>query len=334
VNPTWELTQTIRFESLSADVSLADVLGLDAPPFRTEREAFRQVKYLEDYVRRTDLSPTSDLRSVAIEGHYIDRDFMADQSVLFSRNLQPPPNYCRRVHFFAADANEVEQELERIVRIIYRGGTAAGKEYCEACREFSLRCYLGFSVIRPLAGCPVGRTVLRQLPPDKPEDDSVRVMNCTRNYEVHFMGVELTTRGLAFQQQDLGVSRCATVAVWCALHKVRERESIASFTPADITNLASKHRLPFGRSMPSEGLAVDQLCLAIESVGVSPYLAVVSSIERGRSLIYSATLSQMPCILIMNKVGTSHWHAVTVTGMKCESHTCTMFRRRFASCRR
>ncbi|MDZ4820738.1 MAG: hypothetical protein SGJ20_17370 [Planctomycetota bacterium] len=145
-------------------------------------------------------------------------------------------------------------------------------------------------------------------------------MTCTRDYGVHFAGVDLKVSGLAFQQQDLGVSRCATVALWCALHKVGERETIATLTPADITNLASRHRLPFGRSMPSEGLAVDQLCLAIESVGVSPYLAMVPSVERGRSLIYSATLSHMPCILIMQKVGAERdWHAVTVAGIKLAS---------------
>lgn len=315
--PLQDLSRAITFAALDGSKPLSELLELEAPPFRQPNDILQQLNYIERYVRRDDLGVDGDTRCVAIESHYVDRDYIVDYSVLFSRNLQPPKNYCRRVHFFAADFESASQELRKIAKVLYDGGPKHEEMFRELCADFSRRFYLGFTIIRPLPGCPVGRTVLRHLQP-KTTDNSQRVMTCTRRYRVNFSGVKLAITGLAFQQQDLGVSRCATVAVWCALHKLREREEIASFTPADITGFASKHRLPYGRSMPSEGLAVDQLCLAIESVGISPYLASVSSFERGRSLVYSATLSHMPCILVMELAvpQSGVWHAVTVAGMK------------------
>ena len=309
------LKQTISFEALGSG-SLSDLLALEPPPFRTKQEAFDQLKYVEDYIRRPDLAPVTE-RCVAIESHYIDRDFITDHSVLLSRNLDSPPNYCSRVHFFASDPDNIERELRRLASLLHKGGDDAAKQFEKQCHDFSVKHYLGFTVIRPLPACRVGRTVLHLLPSEKKEDNSVRVMSCTRNYDVHFMGVQLTIRGLAFQQQDLGVSRCSTVALWCALHKLHQTEGVASPTPSEITRLASKDRLPFGRSMPSEGLAVDQMCLAVQLAGASPELARVGRFSQGRSLIYSATLSEMPSILIMERSDDKRvWHAVTVTGMK------------------
>lgn len=310
-----ELTQKFDIEPFSPDVSLGEMLELETPPFHPPEIAFRQIKYVEDYIRRADLSSNT-ARSVAIESHYVDRDFVFDYSVFFSRNLQPPQSHCRRVHFFAGESDVIKSKLQEIASLVYRGGDKSKDQYHLACKEFSRDYYLGFAVIRPLPACPVGRTVLRLLPCENSKDNCIREMSCTRKYRVHLTGITLEICGLAFQQQDLAVSRCATVALWCALQKIGDCEGIASATPAEIAGLASKNRLPFGRSMPSEGLALDQLCLAIESLGLSPYLVRVESLARGRSLIHAVTRSEMPAILIMQSVETKEWHATTVIGMK------------------
>jgi hypothetical protein len=234
---------------------------------------------------------------------------MEDHSVFYSRNLSQKANYCRRVHFFAADVAEVQRELSKLTLGAYGLGdrdTAGIHQHAERCHSFSQRYYLGFSIIRPLRGSPVGRTVLRTLPYIKKEDGTRRDMTCTRLYRVHLMGAELTVRGLAFQQQDVGVSACATVAVWSALHRLKITEEIAAATPAQITNFASQYRLPYGRSMPSEGLDVEQMCLAIQAMGVSPHLARVENFSQARSLLYSATRSGMPAILIMQLASDCH----------------------------
>ena len=296
--------QNLVFRELIGESDLADILGLELPPFRKAADVFHQLNYLVEYVCRSDITANGPNRSIAIEEHYIDRDFMEDHSVFYSRNLAATPNHCRRVHFFAASAGEIEAHLRAIAHESYSIATVESKgksDFLARCKEFSDQFYLGFTVIRPLRGSPVGRTVLRTLNPKKPEDKSLRQMACTRDYRVHLLGAELTVRGLAFQQQDVGVSACATIALWTALHRVRDAEDIASATPAQITGLASKFRLPYGRSMPSEGLDVEQMCLAVQAIGVSPYLSRVENFNGARSLIYSATNSGMPAILIIEE---------------------------------
>src|ERR1019366_10680056 len=55
--------------------------------------------------------------TVVVEQRYIDRDYMEDHSVFYSKSLFPYPNFCRRVHFFAADADQLKRELSRLVGV-------------------------------------------------------------------------------------------------------------------------------------------------------------------------------------------------------------------------
>src|SRR5439155_1691200 len=96
--------------------------------------------------------------TVVVEQRYIDRDYMEDHSVFYSKSLFPYPNFCRRVHFFAADAEQLKRELSRLVEL----GIADGQEaFKKACGQFSEKVYLGFCVVKPLPGSPIGRTVMR-----------------------------------------------------------------------------------------------------------------------------------------------------------------------------
>jgi hypothetical protein len=248
---------------------------------------------------------------VAVEAQYVDRDFAEEHSVYYSRSLQPYTGFCQRVHFFRGTQVEVTGEFDRLLR---DGAALNPEEYRRTCREFSRARYVGFCVVRPLPGSPVGRTILR--PPG--EGDSGVVMEGIREYPAHLLGVELTARGLAFQQQDLGVSACATTAVWSSLQKMRDHEDIASFSPAAITTLASRYSLPFGRMMPAEGgLNLDQMCQAIQAVGASPNLIRVDSVREARLCLYSAIWSGHAPVIIA-RYGKDVWHAVTAAGMKLE----------------
>ena len=288
-------------------VALEYTLQLTVPPFVEATSALRQLRYVQNYAQELGC------RSLTVEENYIDRDYIEDHSVFYSKSLYPYPNYCRRIHFFSEDVERLREELQKIVELGIRDGEVA---YRQACRDFSSRAYLGFSVIKPLHGSPVGRTVLRCYP-DVPTDPAAgwrRDFSGTRLYSVHLLGVELSVRGLAFQQQDIGVSACATTAVWSALQKMREHEDISPVTPAQITSLAAKHSLPFGRTMPSEGLSIDQMCQAVQAVGVSPNVFRADRIEDTRGYLYSALKSGLAPVLILKK-GNSY-HAVTPVGMK------------------
>ena len=102
----------IEFYSFDGSVALASLLKLTPPPFVSHKDAFAQVKYLEDYLLRPDMSDLAE-RTVMVEDRYVDRDFMADHTVLFASTLEPPPNYCRRLHFFTGAPEAVYTELLR-----------------------------------------------------------------------------------------------------------------------------------------------------------------------------------------------------------------------------
>lgn len=302
--------QDIRFLPLAGD-RLESLLGLEPPPQRSAKSAFKQLRYVEAYVR----DPEIGCSTVAIEKHYIDRDYMEDHSVFFSRNLLPLPNFCTRIHFFRGNHQEVEAKLADVVA---RGEGKSRDEYVRLCRTFSFDYYLGFCIVKPLPGTPVGRTVLRHFPktPKNGNADAFqRMFHATRPYRSHLLGAELTVKGIAFQQQDVGVAACATTAIWTALQKNREHEELSPTTPAHITARATHARMPFGRSMPSEGLSVDQMCQAVEAFGVSPVLSRVSTFDGARDELYSALRSGQAPVLIINQ-GPGKHHAVAVVGMK------------------
>jgi hypothetical protein len=115
----------------------------------------------------------------------------------------------------------------------------------------------------------------------------------------------------------VGVSACATTALWSSFQKLRVFEEIGKATPAQITMVASSYTLPFGRSMPSEGLSVDQMCQAVQAVGLSPNLYRTDSFNWARQLIFAAAKSAFAPILIINR--DESWHAVTVAGAKLKS---------------
>jgi hypothetical protein len=283
---------------------LVKLLELEPPPLAHTRP-FRQVEYIEEYLKRLDCQTS------LLESHYIDRHYMEDHSIFYSRSFFPFENFCRRVHYFSSPPDDVKKMLEGLVQVGREAGRGA---YTEACRAFSKNHYLGFSVIKPLVASRVGRTVLRH--PQRQTDEKPNYysdFSPTREYRLHSCGVALTVHGLAFQQQDVGVSACATTALWISLQKAKMLEQIRIATPAQITMLASQYTLPFGRPMPSEGLSIDQMCQATQALGIPPSLLKAENFETARSHLYSAINSGYAPIIILKD--NNRYHAVTVVGM-------------------
>ena len=272
---------------------------------------FRQLFYIRDYLSHPDLG----CQSVLLEYPYIDRDYMEDHSIFYSRNLRSYQNFCKRLHFFNLPAADLEKAMRNILNNIENDFVSRRESYDSKCRKFSAASYLGFATVKPLPGCPVGRTVLRTY--NRKTDGSTRLYPCTRDYTAHVVGVTLTVTGLAFQQQDLGVSACATTALWSSLQMVKSHEDAGTSSPAQITTFASRDTLPFGRPMPSEGLSIEQMCLAVQSTGVAPMLMNAIDFENTLAGIYSATTSGFAPVLILED-GTTNpdYHAVTVAGVK------------------
>jgi hypothetical protein len=285
---------------------LVELLGLTAPPFVDRLTVHHQVEVIEQYIRANGGV------AVAVEHNYIDRDFIDDHSAFYSKSLNAPPNSCRRLHFFSAEPDDVLSGIDQLLTL---AASRSPDEFAKACGAFCLAHYLGFSVIKPLSSCPVGRTVLA---PPTAQLGHRLVLHALCDTPAHLRGVPLRVLGLPFQQQDFGVSACATTALWSALYRAAEFEPIRTPTPAQITSLASQYLLPFGRSMPSEGLSIAQMCQAVQATGFAPNL--IRAVEYGstRAFLYMIALSGFAAVLILERSlrGRLEHHAVTLVGVE------------------
>lgn len=153
--------QAVRFETLGPG-SLERLLDLRPPAGVSAATAFKQLRRIEGYLLANEVGA----QCVVVEEHYIDRDFMEDISVFYSRSLRPVNNFCKRLHFFRGDSLRVKKQVQRLTRLgqKVKEGLLKVEAYRAACHRFSAKSYCGFSVIKPLAGTPVGRTVLVPFP--------------------------------------------------------------------------------------------------------------------------------------------------------------------------
>lgn len=258
-----------------------------------------QITYLGAYLRQLGC------KSIVMEAHYVDRDYISDVALFYSRSLRGYPNFCQRLHFFG---ETIDQARWQQLVADCNGGTGKTSE------TFLQGAYLGFTVVRPLPGSPIGRTVLRTVA-RKAQGGDTREFGAVREYAVHLGGFELIVEGVAFQQQDQGVSACATTALWSAMHAVASKEAIAIPTPADITQAASRYVLASGRSLPSEGLNIQQICEATRGAGLEPLVMRSLSLEQDRAQLLgyiSSGFAPVLAIQTMQGIG----HAVCAVGVK------------------
>jgi hypothetical protein len=260
-----------------------------------------QLGYLRSYLNRLGCS------TIVVESHYVDRDYIHDMALFYSLNLRCYPNHCSRFHFFRTSFDKSQWREFVIAR-----GTKR-----EEVRSSLQRAYLGFSVRRPLPGAPIGRTVVPTL--DREGDTHKREFTATREYSVHLGGFELSVVGLAFQQQDQGVSACATTALWSSFHRTAHDEGLTIPTPAAITEAASRYFLAGGRALPSEGLTVDQICEAIRAGGLAPMVIRSVSPESDRAQLLGYLQSGFAPILAIRPFERDSGHAVCGVGVKLGS---------------
>lgn len=259
-----------------------------------------QMRYLGTYLR------TLGCRTIVHERHYIDRHYMDDFALFYARSLRNYPNYCQRLHFFSLECDE---EVWQAFMDAANRGDRAGVE------EKLAEHYLGFVVVKPLPGSPVGRTVLRTVEPVA-ESGARRAFDSLRQYRVTVGGLSLPINGLAFQQQDQGVSACATTALWSALQRATRTESLAAPTPAAITEAASRYSLPEGRALPSEGLNYEQLCEAVRASGLAPVVlrSISEAVDRANLATYLR--SGLPVLLGLRRPEDGVGHAVCAVGLR------------------
>lgn len=200
-------------------------------------QTFPQGQFLRWYL--ADLGA----QSVLIEEKYFDRDYLSEFAAFYCTSSAGYPNVCQRLHYFSIAIDR--PLLERAVA-----------DDDDALRKIH-DAYLGFIVRRPIPGTPFGRTVLKWYPEKTP--DLPRVIEPARFYTCHVAGLKLRVRGLAWQQQDDGVGKCATIALWSMLHSSAFDDRHVVPTTAEITQTAHRAGLSAAPLFPSSGLTALQL---------------------------------------------------------------------------
>ena len=258
----------------------------------------RQVEYLADYLQ------TLKVATIVRETRYIDRHYMDEYALFYSRMLRPPRNTVTRLHFF-------EKAFDRTALSRWMTDGMRGRDTSKAIAKQAGR-YHGFCTIRPIPDSPVGRTVIARWPDQK----KPREIYAIGSHPVHIGNLVFSVAGLPFQQQEAAVGACATASVWSALSRVARHDGMRAPTPAEIALAVERpshlvHRAPLA---PTTGLTVDQVFDAIQSFGFTP--AAVSG-ERPEILalaLHTYLQSGIPVVMILRGGGRAH--AVTAAGFQ------------------
>lgn len=264
-------------------------------------EDVRQIRYLRFYLE--DLSATTVLE----EPYYFDRDYLAEFSAFYALSSRGYPNTCRRLHFFSI-------QVDRPLLLRAAGGDPSTVNTLQ-------KHYLGFVVIRPLSGAPLGRTVLKWYPERTPLRP--RITNPKRQYTSHVAGIELTVDGLAWQQQDTAVGACATIALWSVLHSAALDEWHSVPTTADITRFAHRTASMGSRIFPTNGLTSEQIREAIKEAGLEPVF-LKGDVFDTREWYFSRQKFSVTCAALIRSgfpvllfaEASSELHAVCIVGFR------------------
>jgi len=213
-----------------------------------------QVRYLGSYLSNSEAGAAT----IVVEQPYVDRHFLEEYANYYATSLFPPPTKATRLHFFSTAISN-----RKFSAILKKAACANFEAVCNKLNES----YLGFSVIRPLADAPIGRTVLKTF-----NHNATRCYTLPPHaYRVHLCGLKLSVCGVPFQQQEQAVGACATTAVWSALAQVMRHDGGRAPTPFAVTEAATRHWLNDRVFPAASGLKNEQVLEAIRQFGYAPF---------------------------------------------------------------
>lgn len=230
---------------------------------------------------------SSTCQTVILEEWYIDRDFADAYGKLYARGYQRHERFCNRLHLFS------QTVLPEHVYDVHR-------------QQLMQDAYLGYTVVLPALPQTLGRTVVR------PPNDGRDFVLVKDKFPVNLVGFKLSVPGAPFIEQDQKVSACATAAIWMSTTAIGRRCGVPYYSTTEITELASRRVIGSGRAIPSEGLTIQQMLDALQSMGYDTVCFEDLDVRRARNIIYTHIESELPVILgIEFPLGR---HALTVVG--------------------
>ncbi len=180
-------------------------------------------------------------KSVAVEKHYIDKDYRDTFTNYHAKRFSTPDSRCVRLHFFSdAVDHEMLQEDKKVQPL-----------------------YMGYSIIRPTRPSCIGRTLLDPL---RSGLKGAHLSQCCE--KVSIQGTELIVQGFPFISQDTDVTVCAQSAMWMVARYFTNRYRVyPEVYPYRMTALTRDYSI--GRILPSGGLQIWQMSEALRQIGFS-----------------------------------------------------------------
>lgn len=190
-------------------------------------------------------------QTIVIEEKYIDKFYLIDYQLYYSRSFEDIERFTTRVHFFYSIFSQKEFET-----MLEQGNLKSIENS-----------YLGFIIKRTVSKdnetVYIGRTVLKTYLNSDPSGYE-RVFISSEN-KISLFGAKFEINSLAFQEQDKQVGACASYSLWIALQALKNIFETKSYSPYEITQLANSYT-NITRDFPSEGLSILQMVHLIKAV--------------------------------------------------------------------
>ncbi len=202
-----------------------------------------------------------------IEREYIDADFRNEYANFYAMTFRRGTNRCERVHFSGPEG------------------------------------YIGFSIMRPVLGRPVSRTMLR------PPKALHRYISCIATTEVHPYGATYEVEAFPYISQDAQFGTCAHASIWMTALYHHDRFGTHRVMTSDIAQAAATHEME--RLVPSSGLTLFQMSFALRELGLPVIPYDISGLPPGETVEKIACRylnSRLPVILITPR------HATVLVG--------------------
>ena len=207
-------------------------------------------------------------KSALVEYRYVDSDYRSEHSHFYSTTFRRYPSVAHRIHFFS------EPPPEDLADAKYFAELSHLKES-----------YLGYSVLRPVPGARVGRTMLS--PPDRVSGD----IACVARDHVNVFGIPMSVLASPFMAQDAQLGVCAHMALWVSAYYHHLAFGSQRLTVADVSQVIPQE-LGIGRAIPSRGLNIEQISAACQRMGIP---AVVYRCRRAEDLPAGESIPRIAC---------------------------------------
>ncbi|MEM9603545.1 MAG: hypothetical protein AAGA11_11825 [Pseudomonadota bacterium] len=236
-----------------------------------------QAKFLFNYLKGQSAA------CFIVETGYVDRNYSSDYHKYFSLSSGLHYDFCKRLTFFSTRIDEALLQ------------TLQDPENVDIRNEISGK-LLGTIVVRPLPQARIGKTLLRWYHDDQTKINP-RIMCRSYRHSFSIGTLNLSIEGIPWQQQDMEVSVCSTVAVWSQLYASANSVHYRTPTVAEITEAAIKNYSTGHRIFPAKGWESGHIGEAIKSSGLEP-------MDTGDGVALWLSDSQL-CALLSDEAGSN-----------------------------